>query len=126
MHDEDGGRAREHRDRLEIADRVVAHLVEHRIDRVRAGARHEEGVAVGRGVRHGFRADRPSRAAAVVHHHGPPELGGHLLGDDAADHVIPATRRERDHEAHRFDGISLGVHRGGGSGGEGERQCSGA
>ena len=86
--------------------------VEIGIDRDRAGGRHHQRVAVGRGAGRDPRADHAGRAAAIVDHHRLAELGRKLVGDDAPDHIDAAAGRERHDQRDRFGGIVLGVNRG--------------
>jgi hypothetical protein len=69
---------------------------------------HEQGVAVGRRLGRDVRADRPARAAAIVHDDRLPEAFGELCRDDAPDDVVAAARRERNDEADRTRWIALG------------------
>ena len=110
-----GGRAHDHErllaerhDRDEIVHRVVGQLG---IERVRAGERavDQDGVAVGRRLRHHVGADRAAGARPVLDHHGLAELLSDLLHHDARDDVARAARAER-HD--RRDGLGRPILRG--------------
>src|SRR6185436_14456370 len=96
-----GGVGRDERDRRKIRQLVRRGLavdgVGHREDRNRR-QRHEDGVAVGRGLRRRRGSDRTARAGAVHHQHRLLECLYHRRRERTADDVGHATRRERrDH-----------------------------
>ena len=66
--DDDGDRRhRDHRDRREVAQRIVGQLlVKRRIDRMRADRRHEQRLAVRRGLGDGIGPKRTAGSSAVV------------------------------------------------------------
>ena len=60
---------------------------------MRAHGRRKQGVAVGCGGRHARAADRAAGAADIFDNEGLPEDPGHLVGDDARNHIARASRR---------------------------------
>ena len=111
--DQDVGRGRGERDRREILDRVVGHLlVEHGIERQRA-RRHQEGVAVGRGARDALDADHVAGAGAVLDEELLLERLGEMLGHDARDDVGAAGGRGGHDDAHGAGGPGLRLRLGG-------------
>ena len=100
MHGEHVVHARDHRDRREVFQRVVAQLrIESRVHGERADVAEEQRVAVGRAARDELGADLARRAAAVVDDDLLRPHFAELLRDDAAHEVGGARRRERDDDA---------------------------
>lgn len=96
MNNEGGRHVRDHRNRREILDRVVRQLAHHRrIDHM--GCRHQEQrVTVRRRARSHLRADRSTRAAAIVDDDRLAEHLDHFWDQDARDDIGVAARGERD------------------------------
>jgi hypothetical protein len=95
VHREDVGHVAHVDDGLEIRDRVVRKRLEQvGRDGVRVHVAHEDGVAVGRGLRDHVGGDGAARAGAVLDHERLPEVFLQLLRDEARDHVGSAARRE--------------------------------
>ncbi|MNT28488.1 hypothetical protein D3C72_1641790 [compost metagenome] len=121
--DDDGvGVERGLRDRLEILDRVVAHvLVERGVDAVRTRDAQHQGVAIGRGARHVFRADVTARARLVFDDDGLAPLLGQAFGHQARGDVGGTAGREGHHDSDRARGKVVRAlckgRRGGQSGG---------
>jgi hypothetical protein len=108
MHHQRVGRGSDAADRLEILARVVADIaVEGRSDRERAGIAQQDGVTVGRALRHRAASDGAAGAAAVVDDDRLLECLAHLVGDDAPDDGRAATGRERYDQRDRPVGIVL-------------------
>ena len=110
MHDEHIGPGADHRDRREIAHRIVRQLAVHaRIDRHRAGDAEEQRIAVGRRFGGDLGADDGAGAGPVVDDNLLPEHGRHFRREHARDDVA-ATAGSEGHD--EFDGlgrISLGT-----------------
>jgi hypothetical protein len=90
------------RHRRKIADRIVAQLWIQELVGGHAGARDQDGVAIGIGMRHHLGGDVAAGAWLVLDHH---RLAPHLLeavADQTRGDVGRAARRERHHDAHRF------------------------
>ena len=110
------GRHREHRhglgrggDRLEILDRVVGQgFVEELVHDYRGVDRHEQRVAIGRGLGGGLRADDSVAAGAIVDDHRLVPVLAHLLPNDAGDDVGRSASRERHDDVNGAVGVVLG------------------
>jgi hypothetical protein len=108
QHQRDLGHAR---DRREVGHRVETQLaVQRLVDRVRAVGAVEQGVAVGRGLRHRLRADVAAGAAAVVDEHRLAEDLRQPRRDAAGDGVGPAAGGEGHDEPDRLVGVLGGGH----------------
>jgi len=95
------------RDRHEILDRVIGHLVQHgRISSVVAESK-EKRVAVWRGPRHLPRAYHTAGTDDVLYIELLPEPLGELMQDRAGDNVGRATRSEWNDDAYGPRGIAL-------------------
>ena len=108
VHQHDLGDRGQQRDRLEIALRMVAEIgIDHGVHRHGAVVRHQEGVAVGRRLRGGFRADDHRRTGAILDHDRfAPQLG-ELARDHARGGVDRAARGGRHDDAHGALGEAL-------------------
>jgi hypothetical protein len=91
------------RDRSELAQRVVAHLVpvEMLVDRDLARGRHQQREAVRRRLGNRSRGDHRARAGAVLDDDGLPERRLHRLAQHARDNVDPAASGIADENADR-------------------------
>jgi hypothetical protein len=99
--------AADDRYRRQLAQRVVGQLRDQRrVDR-EADVVDQHGMAVGRRLGRHVGTDGAASTAAVVDHHRLLQPFGEFLGDDAADDVVAAARRERHDEADRAIGIPL-------------------
>jgi hypothetical protein len=106
MHAEQRRRHADLRDRREIAHRVVRHVaVQPRIDGVGGYRRHQQRVAVGRGLGDLIGADVAARAHAVLHHELLPQEVSHLGAHDARDDVGRTAGGERYDDANRLGRI---------------------
>src|SRR5258708_4928780 len=65
------------------------------------------GVPVGRGSAPPLRRDEGVGAGPVLYEEGLAERAGHVLRDEARDHVGRPARREADQDLHRPRGIAL-------------------
>src|SRR6266700_3979373 len=92
----------------EVLERIVLELAfqEDRIHQQRE-RREQQRVAVGRGSRHGLGGDDGVRAGLVLDDEGLAERSGHVLRDDARDHVGGPGRRETDDELYRLCWVAL-------------------
>ncbi len=114
-HDHQVGHDGEQRHRRQILGRIEGHrLVDRRIDGHQAGRRQQHRGAVGRRLGDRVAADVAPGAGAVLDHDRLAKALGHLLADDAAQHVDRAAGRERDDQAQGFGGKRLGGVRGAG------------
>ena len=96
------------RDRGEILDRIVGHVLEQiRIGRMRCVRRHEQRVAVGRGAGDIARCNRAVGARLVVDHHADTERDTEFLPDQARRGVGAAAGGERQHQRDVAGGIGL-------------------
>ncbi|MNT24440.1 hypothetical protein D3C72_1599120 [compost metagenome] len=71
-----------------------------RIDREHAARRHQQRIAVGRGLGYDFCAHHAPRAAAVLHHDGLVPERAQALAQRPRDDIGGASRRERNDHAH--------------------------
>ena len=107
-------------DRLEVLARIVAEIwIETRRGADRGAGCHQQGVAVGRRLRHRAGGDRTSGAAAVVDNDLLAQRLGHFVGDAARHDAGAAARNKRHHQGDRPDRIVL---RAGGARGQAEDQ----
>jgi len=104
MHHEEIGLRRHHRERLQIAERVVAELVlvDMGQDIEVAGGDRRQRVAVGRRPRHRGDPDRAARAGAVLDHEGFAEPGRQPIREDARGDIGVAAGRVRHDQRHRL------------------------
>ena len=97
------GRGADHRDRLEVVDRVVGQLgAERRRHAMRARGDQADRVAVRRGLGDDIDAEIAAGAGAVLDDELLAELGREFLRHQAADDVGGGAGRERHHDAHRL------------------------
>ncbi len=96
--------------------RIVRHLEEQGVDHDRRRGK-QQGVAVGVGLRHHFRADGAPSPATVFRDDLLAETLGELERDQPPDDVGAPPRRKRDDEPHRFGRIGVGRRGGRGRGG---------
>jgi hypothetical protein len=116
----------QHRHRREIALRVERQLlVEVRVDGEGGIRGHEDGVAVGRALRHGVGGDDGIGARLVLHQHRLAPGLRQPLGDLARHDVDAPARGIGDDDAHRLGGPGLRVRGGGETGEQGEQQADG-
>ena len=102
MHHHDNRRAAEICDMREVAQAVVAYVgVEGRRNHVGGDAGNHQRVAGGLGRRARRGADDAAGAAAVLDVELLAERGRELLGDQPAERVGGAARRERRNDLHR-------------------------
>ena len=87
-------------DRHEVLHRIERLLVDPGVDGVRDG-NDQKRVAVGGRLCGEIGADDAAGAAAVIDKDLLAQSLAELIGDDAADHVVAAARRERDDHADR-------------------------
>ena len=69
-----------------------------RVHNQRADGAKANGVAIRRGIGHGFCADQAAGTRAVVNHHGLTETGVHGICNDARHEIGGAAGRERHHQ----------------------------
>jgi hypothetical protein len=114
------------RDRREILDRVVRQLLhQRRVGRMRRVRRHEQRIAVGRGLRHDFRRDRAVRPRTIVDDHVLIQRIAQLLCRDARDRIGTASRRKWHDQADRPAWIGIIGARRQRNRGSGQRQDGG-
>ncbi len=100
------GRGAEHRDRLEILDRVVGQLgAERGRDRMGAAGDQPDRVAVGGCLGDDIDADSAAGAGPVLDHHLLAELLAERLRHEACDHVGSGAGREGHDDTDRPVGI---------------------
>ena len=94
--------------RRKVLERVVADLAFHE-DRVHEERERGEKqrIAIRRGPRHRLGRDDGVGAGPILDDEGLAERAGHVLRDDARDHVGRPARRETDQDPHRPRGIAL-------------------
>ncbi len=106
--DQDRG-ARHQPDRLEIGFRIIGEV---RIERGRGGMRahmpHDDRVAIGRGALGARGARRPAGAHHVFNDERLAERLGHVIADDARDHVGGSAGGERHDQRDRAVRVVLG------------------
>ena len=108
MHDDRHRRHRHERDRGEILHGVVGQLlIEGRVDGVGADRRHQQRLAVRRGLGDGVGAERAARPAAVVDQHGALQFVGQHLRQGPRDDVGRPAGRERNDQADLLAGEGL-------------------
>src|SRR5450756_2582873 len=101
------GAIADHRNRREIARRVVWQLgVEAGIDGV-TGCNNQYRVAIGRRSCHQFRTDDGIRAAAIVDYDILTELLAHAWREQPRHDIVGTSRRVWHHQAHRTARIDL-------------------
>jgi hypothetical protein len=111
-----------HRDRIEVGQRVVAHvLVDVRIDHHRERRRVEERAAVGLAVLHVFRCDTAARTGAVLNDHALSVRPLHPGADQPREHIGAAAGRITDDDREQL----YRRRRGGGQRGEGRHRDGG-
>ena len=104
---DDHRRPAEHRDPVEVLDRIVGKLLDdRRIHRERRRC-HEHRVAVGVRARDGLGADHAFGAGPVVDHDLLAQALGKLAADIARHDVVAAAGRLRHDDANRFRRIRL-------------------
>jgi hypothetical protein len=87
---------------------IVWHVAEHElVQRERGRTRHQNGIAVGRGLGGGHRPDIASSAGAVVDHELLAELVGEVLRHAAPQQVHRAAGGKRDDQHDRARGPDL-------------------
>jgi hypothetical protein len=99
---------------------IVRQFVEPRIDRVRQRD-DEKRIAVRCRLGGDVGADRSASAAAIIDIDLLAQLIAQMTGDQAADHVVAATRRERDDEPY----LPVRVFVGGSAGGQCQQHRAG-
>jgi len=103
------------RDRFEVLDRVVGHVLDQdRVDRQVGPAAQHHGVAVGRCILGLHHAQAPIGAGEVLHRHGLAQRRRQVLGDETRRGVAGAARRERRHQPdgprRPVAGLGVGAH----------------
>ena len=112
MHHQHQREASHPRHRREVLHRVVAHVLHQERDgRKRRVGRHQQRVAVRRGVRGVECGQRAVRARAVLDDDGLLERDAERLGDHAADRVAGAAGAEHGDEGDRLARIVVGAQR---------------
>ena len=99
--DKDMRQPGEDHDRGEFGLRIVWHVAEHELVQCERGrTRHQNGIAVGRGLGGGHRPDIAGGAGAVVDHELLAELVGEILRDAASQqvHRAPGGKRNDQHD----------------------------
>ena len=114
------GAAAETADRNEGFGVIVRQLVEPGIDRVRQRD-DQQRIAVRRRLGGDVGSDRSAGTAAIVDLDLLPERIAQMTGDQAADHVVAAARRERNDEPY----LPVRVVVCGSAGGQCQQHCAG-
>ena len=89
--------------RGELGAQALGAGVEQGVDGHGADGGHAHGVAIGRGLGHGFGAYQPARAAAVVDHHRLAQRAAHALGQHPRDDIGGAAGCKRHDQ---LDGLA--------------------
>ena len=93
------------RDRHQVPEWIEAHLgIDVRVDGDQAVGTEQQGVAIGRRLRHLVAGDVAVGAGAVFHHHRLAQALGELLRQQAGGDVGGAARRDRHHDLDRILG----------------------
>ena len=108
-HERDRDR-RNQRYRAEIAGWIVGKLLVNRGgNRLARGDAEQQGVPVGRGLRHRICAYGSAGAGPILDNKRLAQARRELVGDDAREQVGRAARRKGRDDSYRFNGIGLGV-----------------
>jgi hypothetical protein len=102
MHRQHARHQRQHRDRCEVAHRVVGHVrIERRIRGVGRLRRHAQRITVRRSLRHQLRAKRAAGTNPVLGHHRLTQPPRKVPGEQARNQVRTAAGFERNDEVDR-------------------------
>ncbi len=101
-------RFRHQADGFEVLDRVVAQLLQRRVDAVRGDIAPQERVPVGGRARHVLGRDAAVRAGLVVDDDRLAELVGQALADDARHRIVAAAGRGRHDDRDHLARVGIG------------------